>query len=155
MCSSYWHCRHLTTWPFNFLHGNLFSQFQASSSQEDFYLQGCVFCVFVLLCLIDSNMGFLKGLSSDLFPQELMTQNDFKDAWLEFRSLWPETTGFVAFYHTDSNQNFKAENGRAAVFLSSVLLWRSEAPGSWGLTPLPVMFKRRCSNNAGFWKQLN
>ncbi|TKS77793.1 hypothetical protein D9C73_011884 [Collichthys lucidus] len=32
------------------------------------------------VCLIDFNMGFLNGLSSDLFPQELMTQNDFKDA---------------------------------------------------------------------------
>lgn len=100
----YWH---LTTWPFPFLHGSLFSQFRASSLLEYFYLQGCVFSVFALLCLIDSNMGFLNGLSSDLFPQELMTQNDFKDAWWECRSLWSETTGFVVIYPTDLNQNFK------------------------------------------------
>lgn len=63
-----------------------------------FYLQGCVFCVFARLCLIDSNMGFLNGLSSDLFPQELLTQNDFKDAWWECRSLRSEATAFVVIY---------------------------------------------------------
>lgn len=94
-------------------------------------LQGCVFCVFVLLCLIDSNMGFLNALSSDLFPQERMTQNDFKDAWWESRSLWSDTTGFVEIYPADLNQNFKVsyykcsphETHKSAenVFLSSVL----------------------------------
>lgn len=88
ICIFFLLCWHLTTWPFPFLHGSLFNQFQASSLHENFYLQGCVFSVFALLCLIDSNMGFLNGLSSDLFPQEPMTQNDFKDAWWECRSLW-------------------------------------------------------------------
>lgn len=43
-------------------------------------------------------MGFLNGLSSDLFPQELMTQNELKNAWWEFKSFWFEGTGFGAFY---------------------------------------------------------
>lgn len=64
----------LTALPLPLLHDSLFKQFPASALHEYFYLQGCVFFVFVLLCLIDSNMGFLNGLSSDLFPQELMTQ---------------------------------------------------------------------------------
>lgn len=64
-----------------------------------------VFSVFSLFsCLIDSNMGFLNGLSSDLFPHELMTQNNFKDARWECRSLWSATTGFVLIYPTDPNQ---------------------------------------------------
>ncbi len=100
ICIFFLLCWHLATWPFPFLHGSLFSQFQA-------YLQGCVFCVFSLLCLIDSNKGFLNGLSSDLFPQELMTQNDFKDEWWVCKSLWSETTGFVVIYPPDTNQHFK------------------------------------------------
>lgn len=131
--------RHCLT---HFLHGSLFNQFQASTLHEYFYLQGCVFCVFVLLCLIDSNMGFLNGLSSDLFPQELMTQNDFKDAWWECRSLWSETTGFVTIYPTDLNQNFKEKLkvARNADFLqrtpwgqlSFLYSVQIKALGSWG-----------------------
>lgn len=52
----------------------------SSRTHLDFYLQGCAFSVFLPLCLIDSNMGFPEGLSSDLFPQELMTSNHFKGA---------------------------------------------------------------------------
>lgn len=91
-------CKHLATSSFASFAKKLFSHFQASSFHEYFYLQGYVFCVFVLICLIDSNMGFLNGLSSDLFPQELMTQNELKNAWWEFKSFWFEGTGFGAFY---------------------------------------------------------
>lgn len=86
---------------------SLFSQLRASSSHKYFYLQGCVFCVFSLLCLIDSNMGFLNGLSSDLFPQEPMTQNHFKDARWECRTLWSGTTGFVVICPADPNQKLQ------------------------------------------------
>lgn len=67
-------------WPFPFIARQSIEPVSSFLLTFIFLPAGLCFYVFALLCLIDSNMGFLNGLSSDLFSQELMTQNDFKDA---------------------------------------------------------------------------
>lgn len=98
LCASVVVCSPLPTWPFYTFAWQSVQPVSNFLCTWVFYLQGCVFCVFVLLCLIDSSMGFLNKLSSDLFPQELMTQKDFKDAPWKFKSLWSETTAFVLHF---------------------------------------------------------
>lgn len=61
-----------------FLHYSLWNQISALHKYS--YLQGCVFSALAHLCLIDFNMDSLNGLSFDLFPQELMSRNYFKNA---------------------------------------------------------------------------